>query len=49
LMLAKIWFGLRVAYLVGAVLNLYKFKLIRPLIWLPSIIALVCMGCNLYI
>ena len=49
LMVAKIWFGLRVAYLVGAVLNLYKFKLIRPLIWLPSIIALVCMGCNLYI
>ena len=49
LMLAKIWFGLRVGYLVGAVLNLYRFKLIRPLIWLPSIIALVCMGCNLYI
>lgn len=49
LILAKILFGLRVAYLVGAVLNLYKFKLIRPLIWLPSIIALVCMGCNLYI
>jgi len=48
LMVAQIWFGLRVAYLIGAVLNLYRFKMIRPVIWLPSIIALVCMGCNLY-
>lgn len=48
LMVAQIWFGLRVAYLIGAVLNLYRFKMVRPIIWLPSIIALVCMGCNLY-
>lgn len=49
LMLAQSWFGFRVAYLLGAILNLYRFKMIRPVIWLPSIIVLVCMGCNLYI
>ena len=49
LFLAQAWFGLRVAYLLGAILNLYRFKMIRPLIWLPSIVVLVCMGCNLYI
>ena len=49
LMLAQSWFGLRVAYLLGAIFNLYRFKMIRPIIWLPSIIVLVCMGCNLYI
>ncbi|MDA9033655.1 MAPEG family protein [Gammaproteobacteria bacterium] len=49
LFLAQVWFGLRVAYLLGAILNLYRFKMIRPLIWLPSIVVLVCMGCNLYI
>ena len=48
LMLAQIWFGLRVVYLLGAVLDLYRFKMVRPVIWLPSIIVLVCMGCNLY-
>ena len=48
LFLAQVWFGLRVAYLLGAILNLYRFKMIRPLIWLPSIVVLVCMGCNLY-
>ena len=49
LFLAQVWFGLRVAYLLGAILNLYRFKMIRPLIWLPYIVVLVCMGCNLYI
>ncbi|MDB3915849.1 MAPEG family protein [Gammaproteobacteria bacterium] len=48
LMLAQTWFGLRVAYLLGAVLDLYRFKMVRPVIWLPSVIVLVCMGCNLY-
>ena len=49
LMLAQSWFGLRILYLLGAMFNLYQYKLIRPIIWLPSIIVLVCMGCNLYI
>ena len=49
LFLAQVWLGLRAAYLLGAILNLYRFKMIRPLIWLPSIVVLVCMGCNLYI
>ena len=49
LMLAQSWFGLRIVYLLGAIFNLYRFKMIRPVIWLPSIIVLVCMGCNLYI
>tara|TARA_Y100000385_G_scaffold102679_1_gene106112 strand:- start:120 stop:443 length:324 start_codon:yes stop_codon:yes gene_type:complete len=48
LMLAQTWFGLRVVYLLGAVLDLYRFKMVRPVIWLPSIIVLICMGCNLY-
>ena len=48
LMLAQTWFGLRIVYLLGAVLDLYRFKMVRPVIWLPSIIVLVCMGCNLY-
>ena len=49
LILAQIWLGLRVLYLLGAMADLYRFKMIRPIIWLPSIIVLVCMGCNLYI
>ena len=49
LMLAQSWLGLRVIYLLGAILDLYRFKMIRPIIWLPSIIVLVLMGCNLYI
>ena len=49
LMLAQTWLGLRVLYLLGAMADLYRFKMIRPIIWLPSIIILVCMGCNLYI
>lgn len=49
LMLAQIWFMFRIIYLFGAMLNLFKYKMIRSLIWLPSIIVLVCMGCNLYI
>ena len=47
IMLAKIWFGLRIAYLVGAAVDLYSIPMIRPLIWLPSIIVLVMMGLNL--
>ena len=47
LMLAKSWFGLRIVYLLGHVINLYKFPLIRPAIWLPSIVILVMMGLNL--
>ena len=49
LMLAQTWFGLRVAYLLGAAFDLYRFKMVRPVIWLPSIIVLVCMGYNLYL
>lgn len=49
LMLAQTWLVFRIAYLLGAILNLYQYKMIRPLIWLPSIIVLVLMGCNLYI
>ena len=49
LMLAQTWLGLRVLYLLGAMADLYRFKMIRPIIWLPSIIVLVCMGCNLYV
>ena len=47
LMLAKVWFGFRILYLIGAILNLYRFPLIRPVIWLPSIVALVMMGVNI--
>ena len=49
LMLAQSWFGLRVLYLLGAIFNLYQYKLIRPIIWIPSVVILVLMGCNLYI
>ena len=49
LMLAQSWFGLRILYLLGAILNLYHYKLIRPIIWIPSIVILVLMGCNLCI
>jgi uncharacterized MAPEG superfamily protein len=49
LMLAQIWLILRIAYLLGAMFNLYRYKMIRPIIWLPSIVVLGCMGCNLYI
>ena len=49
LMLAKIWFGLRVVYLFGHIIDLYRFPHIRPIIWLPSIVVLVMMGLNLYV
>ena len=49
LMLAQSWFGLRILYLLGAIFNLYQYKLVRPVIWLPSIVILVLMGCNLCI
>jgi MAPEG family. len=47
LLLAKIWFVLRIAYLVGAAVDLYSIPMVRPLIWLPSIVVLVMMGLNL--
>ena len=47
LMLAKIWFGLRIAYLVCAAVDLYSIPMVRPLIWLPSIVVLIMMGLNL--
>ena len=47
LMLAKSWFGLRIVYLLGHMINLYRFPLIRPAIWLPSIVILIMMGLNL--
>ena len=30
LMLAKTWFGLRIVYLIGHVIDLYRFPHIRP-------------------
>ena len=47
LMLAKIWFSFRGIYLLGAIFNLYKIPLVRPVIWLPSIVVLVMMGLNI--
>ena len=47
LMLAKIWFLIRGIYLIGAIFNLYKIPLVRPVIWLPSIVVLVMMGLNI--
>ena len=45
--LAKIWFGLRITYLLGAFINLYKIPMVRPVIWLPSVVIMVMMGINL--
>ena len=47
LMLAKYWFGIMIVYLVGAAIDLYRIPLIRPLIWVPSIVIIVMMGLNL--
>ena len=47
LVLAQIWFGLRIVYLIGHIINLYRFPIIRPLIWVPSIIVLVMMALNI--
>ena len=49
LLLAQVWLGLRISLFTWRNSNLYRFKMIRPIIWLPSIVVLVCMGCNLYI
>ena len=49
LLLGKIWFGLRIVYLFGHIIDLYRFPLIRPIIWVPSIVVLVMMGLNLYV
>ena len=48
LMLAKTWFGIRIVYLIGAAINLYSIPIIRPVIWIPSIVVLVMMGLKLY-
>ena len=42
-----IWLFSRVAYLIGSAFNLYSIPLIRPLIWLPSVISIAWMACNL--
>jgi uncharacterized MAPEG superfamily protein len=42
-----IWLFSRVAYLIGSIFNLYSIPLIRPLIWLPSVISIAWMACNL--
>tara|TARA_B100000424_G_scaffold270255_1_gene269097 strand:+ start:558 stop:947 length:390 start_codon:yes stop_codon:yes gene_type:complete len=47
LMLAQVWFGLRIVYLLGAAVNLYAIPMVRPLVWLPSVVVLVMMGLNL--
>jgi uncharacterized MAPEG superfamily protein len=47
LILAQVWFGLRIAYLLGAAVNLYAIPMVRPLVWLPSVVVLVMMGLNL--
>ena len=49
LMIAKTWFGLRIVYFLGHVINLYRIPYIRPLIWVPSIVVLIMMGLNLYV
>ena len=47
LLYAQLWFGFRILYLLGAVFNLYKFKMVRPTVWAPSVILLFMMGTNL--
>ncbi len=47
LLYAQLWFGFRILYLLGAVFNLYKFKMVRPTVWAPSVILLFMMGANL--
>ena len=47
LFLAQIWFGLRIVYLFGHIINLYKYPLVRPAIWIPSIVVLVMMALNI--
>ena len=44
---AQLWLGFRILYLLGAVFNLYKFKMVRPVIWTPSVLILFMMGANL--
>ena len=47
LLYAQLWFGFRILYLLGAVFNLYKFKMVRPTVWAPSVVFLFMMGTNL--
>ena len=44
---AQLWLGFRILYLLGAVFDLYKFKMVRPVIWTPSVLILLMMGANL--
>ena len=44
---AQLWLGFRILYLLGAVFDLYKFKMVRPVIWAPSVLILFMMGANL--
>ncbi len=44
---AQLWLGFRILYLLGAIFNLYKFKMVRPFIWTPSVLILFMMGANL--
>ena len=44
---AQLWLGFRILYLLGAVFDLYQFKMVRPVIWAPSVLILLLMGANL--
>jgi uncharacterized MAPEG superfamily protein len=44
---AQLWLGFRILYLLGAVFNLYQFKMVRPVVWAPSVLILLMMGANL--
>ena len=44
---AQLWLGFRILYLLGAIFNLYKFKMVRPVVWTPSVLILFMMGANL--
>ena len=42
-----IWLFSRIAYFIGSVFNFYTKPLLRPIVWLPSIGAIILMACNL--
>ena len=44
---AQLWLGFRILYLLGAIFNLYQFKMVRPVVWTPSVLILFMMGANL--
>jgi len=47
IMLAQTWLVMRVVYLACAIFNLYKFPMVRTVVWLPSIVVLIMMGLNI--